>query len=119
VNHVGETIRTQRVVAPPSTLLAVDHSCLKHDLSPLKAPTTPLTPGIWQVGSEAVAGTWRNAPIDTGCYWARLSGFSGELKDIIVNDFVGDMSQSVVTISSSDVGFETTTSCGTWTYLGP
>lgn len=44
--------------------------------------------------------------------------FDGELVDIIANNFVGDMSQSVVTISASDTGFYTDPECGTWTYVG-
>jgi hypothetical protein len=119
-NYFG-SIRQIVEIAPTDIGFETTNSCgiWSSDLTPIKAPTTPLTPGIWQVGSEAAPGTWRNAPTDTGCYWARLSGFRGELEDIIVNDFIGDASQSVVTISASDVGFETTPACGTWTYLGP
>ena len=119
-NYFG-SIRQIVEIAPTDKGFETTSNCgiWSNDLTPIKAPTTPLTPGLWQVGSEAAPGTWRNAPTDTGCYWARLSGFSGELKDIIANDFIGDISQSIVTISASDVGFETDPACGIWTYLGP
>lgn len=108
-------------IAPTDAGFKTDRDCgiWSNDLSPSKTPTSQLSGGTWQVGSEAAAGTWRNAPASTGCYWERLSGFSGEFKDIIVNDFVGDMSQSIVTISAGDIGFYTDAECGTWTYLGP
>jgi hypothetical protein len=89
------------------------------DLSPIKTPTAPLTGGTWLVGSEVAPGTWRNAPSDTGCYWERRSGFSGESADIIANDFIGDASPQIVTINAGDAGFYTSTACGTWTFLGP
>jgi len=90
-----------------------------NDLSASKAPTASFGSGHWLVGSEVAAGTWRNAPVETGCYWERLSGFSGQLSDIIANDFVADMSVSIVNVGVADVGFYTDAACGTWTYLGP
>jgi len=71
----------------------------------------PFGDGTFIVGTDIGAGTW-NAPGGTGCYWQRLSGFSGEFSDIIVNDF-GRVTP-VVTISASDVGFSSD-ACGTWT----
>lgn len=73
--------------------------------------------GMWFVNSEVAPGTWRNSDSSNGCYWERLSGFSGEItKHVITNDFT--FSQSIVSISPSDVGFHSD-DCGTWTYLGP
>jgi hypothetical protein len=48
--------------------------------------------------------------LSAGCYWERLWGFSGELGDIITNEFT--YSQSIVTISSGDLGFRSER-CGT------
>ena len=48
-----------------------------------------------------------------GCYWARLSGSSGEIDDIIANDFT-DSPKVIVTIKPSDQYFESE-GCGTWT----
>lgn len=90
-----------------------------NDLSPSKAPAASFGGGIWQVPSEIAPGLWRNAPIDTGCYWERLAGFSGEFDDIIANDFISDKTPVVVDVSASDTGFSVDLECGSWTYLGP
>ena len=42
------------------------------------------------------------------CYWARLSGFTGGLSDIIGN---GNSGLEIVSIAKSDAGF-TTQGCG-------
>lgn len=81
------------------------------DLSPITAdPDAPFGDGIYQVGVEIAPGTWRNEA-SSGCFWARLSGFSGDLDDTITNDF-SDV-QQIVTIEASDVGFQSQ-DCGTW-----
>lgn len=70
--------------------------------------------GTWRVGEEVAPGTYR-APGGGSCYWERLSGFSGDLDDIIAN---GVAERNVtVTIAPSDVGFHTN-DCGTWTQIG-
>ena len=63
------------------------------------------------MGTDIGAGTW-NAAGGASCYWERVSGFSGQLGDIIANDF--GTTTPVVTISASDVGF-TSNTCGAWT----
>ena len=73
-------------------------------------------PGSRTVGSEIVAGTYATNAL-SGCYWERLSGFSGSFDDIIANDFVGTAGQQIVTISASDVGFYSDADCGVWTRL--
>ncbi len=73
-------------------------------------PSTTFADGIHAVGVDIAAGTYRNSGRE-GCYWARLSGFSGELDEIITNG-LGD-GQIIVQISPNDEGFESTR-CGTW-----
>lgn len=86
-----------------------------NDLSPITAsPTTPFGNGIFLVGVDVAAGTW-SAPASKGCYWARLAGFSGELKDLLAND--NNDAQVIVTIAASDKGFESSR-CGPWTKIG-
>jgi hypothetical protein len=68
--------------------------------------------GDYRVGPEVPPGRYQ-ATTPTGCYWARLSGFSGELADVIAN--AND--QGIVDIAQSDVGF-TTDHCGVWTKIG-
>lgn len=69
--------------------------------------------GVFLVGKDIQPGTYRNDG-SNGCYWARLSGTSGTLGDILANDNV--VGQAVVTIASSDVAFQTTR-CGKWTLV--
>lgn len=66
--------------------------------------------GVYLVGEDIKPGTYRS---DGGrCYWARLSGTSGEFEHIIANDNVEGT--AYVTIATSDVAFETSR-CGEWT----
>lgn len=67
--------------------------------------------GAYVVGKHIRPGTYRSTASDD-CYYARLSGFGGDLGDIIVNDITDN--SVLITISSRDVGF-TSTRCGTWT----
>lgn len=85
--------------------------------SPLPATGTPATTfgdGTWAVGTKIAPGTYQ-APGGTGCYWARLSDFSGQLSGIIAN--ADPSGPTLVTIASSDAGFETS-GCGQWTLVG-
>ncbi len=63
------------------------------------------------MGTEVSAGAWRNSDSSGGCYWARLRGFSGELDDIITNNFSDSI--QTVTINPTDAGFSSER-CGTW-----
>jgi len=67
---------------------------------------------VHQVGAALPPGTYRTRADVAGCYWARLSGFSGSTSDIIANDLSNF--HRVVTIESGDGGFESD-GCGTWT----
>jgi hypothetical protein len=80
-----------------------------------KTGTTPPRPAatFGDGTRNAPTGTWRNVTNINGCYWERLRGFSGNLSDIIANDFTSTPGRSIVTIASSDVGFSSTR-CGTW-----
>jgi len=85
------------------------------DLSPVTpSPTTPFSAGTFIVGTDIAAGKW-SAPGGSGCYWERLSGFSGELKHILANDF--GATSPVVEIAGSDRGFSSS-GCGTWSKVG-
>ena len=68
--------------------------------------------GIHIVGSDVQPGMYRTKKGTSGCYFARLSGFSGEFKDIIANENTD--SPAVVAISPTDKGFQSSR-CGTWT----
>lgn len=68
--------------------------------------------GIWRVSTEVAPGFYRNSNSANGCYWARLSGFGGELDDILANEFTFD--RDIVEIRGGEKGFESD-DCGTWT----
>lgn len=67
--------------------------------------------GIFLVGEDIQPGTYRGDGSSGTCYWARLSGTGGGLGDIIANDLPAG--PTVVTISPSDVAFETS-GCADW-----
>jgi hypothetical protein len=80
------------------------------------APVVPVVAGIgdgtFRVGSDIAPGTYRAANPDGFCYWARLSGTGGTLREIIAND--NTTGPAVVTIAATDAAFEST-GCGGWT----
>ena len=76
--------------------------------------TAPFGEGTYIVGVDIAAGTW-TAPGGSSCYWERLSGFGGQLSDVISNDF--GTASPVVAISAGDAGFKSS-HCGTWTKIG-
>jgi hypothetical protein len=61
--------------------------------------------GMYMVGVDIKPGTYKATSEDGLGYWARMSGASGELDDIIAND--NPQGASVVTIKSSDKFFDT------------
>ncbi|MBK8051426.1 MAG: hypothetical protein IPK16_32635 [Anaerolineales bacterium] len=84
------------------------------DLSPItKNPTDPFGSGMYFVGKDVAPGTWQSSG-GPGCYWERLSGFSGQFRDIKANDLVNE--PTVVGIDPGDQGFYSH-DCGTWTRL--
>lgn len=83
-------------------------------LAPItSSPTAPFSDGTFIVNKDIAPGTWRSAG-GSGCYWARLGGFSGTLADIIANENI--TGSTVVTIGPEDAGFSSAR-CGTWTKI--
>ena len=70
--------------------------------------------GTHRVGEDIAPGTYRAANVGDSCYWERLSGFTGDVDDIIAND--NAQGAAIVTILPSDKGF-TSRGCGTWELL--
>ncbi len=79
--------------------------------APAEAAYLTFGSGVHRVGSDIKPGTYRTRVATTNCYWARLSGFSGELRHIKANEF--GSGYMVVKIKSTDVGFESS-GCGKW-----
>lgn len=74
-------------------------------------PAAPFGEGTYIVGVDIAPGLWRSDGV-TSCYWARLSGLSGSLGNIIAND--NETGSAIVQIGPNDKGF-TSSRCGTWT----
>ncbi|WP_311380729.1 hypothetical protein [Arthrobacter sp. ISL-28] len=78
---------------------------------PVWAVTVLRGDGIYRVGTQIKPGLYKSTG-GSFCYWARLSGFSGNLDDINANDIVTGI--TYVQILPGDVGFESD-GCGAWT----
>lgn len=61
--------------------------------------------GTFLVDEDVAPGTYQTAG-SSDCYWARLSGTSGALEDIIANGFAEG--PTTLTIAPSDAAFEVT-----------
>ncbi len=83
------------------------------DLSAIITSHTTFSDGMYIVGTDIKPGTYKSSG-QSGCYYARLSGFSGDLGDIIANDNTDN--PAIVTIASDDKGFQSS-NCGTWTRI--
>jgi hypothetical protein len=81
------------------------------DLSQITKSQTTFSDGMFIVGTDIAPGTYQTSGAD-GCYYARLSGFSGGDGDIIDNE--NPTGSAIVTVASTDAGF-TSQGCGTWT----
>jgi hypothetical protein len=108
----GEIARLEERVETLERKLADAREEAKAAAPPVPGPKRIITDGLWKVGEEVAPGTYRSSG-GGNCYWARLSGFSGDLDDIITN---GLGRNQTVTISASDVGFESD-GCGEWTRI--
>jgi hypothetical protein len=70
--------------------------------------------GVWEVDSEIPSGTYvTSAPVGAldSCYWARLSGFSGDFEEIIANGNLNAGARGRVTVAGSDAGVELSGPC--------
>ncbi len=68
--------------------------------------------GVHVVGGDIRPGTYRTRSGSSGCYYARLAGFTGSINDVLANDNTD--APTVVTILPTDRGFKSS-GCGTWT----
>jgi len=76
---------------------------------PPPPPVPTIAPGTWLVGADIQPGTYETTTTSTdilrSCYWARLSGTSGDFHEILANGNVNG--HGIVTIKPTDVAFET------------
>lgn len=83
------------------------------DLSQITTSMTTFPDGMYLVGVDIKPGSYKSSG-NQGCYYARLSNFTGSLYSIIANNNTDN--PAIVTISASDKGFQSTR-CGTWTRI--
>jgi hypothetical protein len=114
--------RTGRAAGPTSSAPERTTAVEAPDESPEPEPPPAPAPepvgfaaGIWQVGAEIPAGTYVTTAPGGGafdsCYWARLSGFSGDLEEIVANGNLNAGARGRVTISDTDAGVELSGGC--------
>lgn len=95
---------------------STDSDCGGWFTEPRQGIQNNIPPGNWLVGNQISPGTY-SVTAGSGCYWERLRGFSGESSEIIANEFVNSLGNELVSIASSDAGFNTDGDCGTWTRI--
>ncbi len=83
--------------------------------TPRRGAITSITPGMWVVGSQVTPGTYRADNSGAGCYWQRVSNFTGAFDAIIANQTANGPGAQLVTIAATDAGFSSNAECGTWT----
>lgn len=94
-----------------------DNNCGFWYPTPRRGLLTSITPGNWIVGAQITPGTYRADSAAAGCYWRRLSNFTGALDAIIASSISSSSGAQLVTIATTDAGFSATAECGTWTRL--
>ena len=105
-------------------ILATDHAFKSTSCgrwfkdSPRTGAQTSIPKGMWLVGSQITPGIY-TADVQPGCYWERLRDFQGTPSSVIASNLLSSSGTVQVTIVSSDVGFASNASCGTWSRVGP
>ena len=92
-----------------------DASCAFWFTTPRRGLQATISPGTWIVGAQIAPGTYRAENSVQGCEWQRLSSFTGNADAVIASAFAAANGPQLVTIASTDVGFMSHVSCGTWT----
>lgn len=83
------------------------------NLARITKSKTSFGQGEFIVRTDIAPGTYRSRG-SSGCYWARLRSFTGELNSIIAN--ANTSGSTIVTIGRADRGFESS-GCGRWARL--
>lgn len=92
-----------------------DANCNVWFTTPRRGLAPGIAPGMWIVGAQITPGTYRAENSTAGCYWQRVSNFTGGADAIIANAFVSSNGPQLVTIASTDAGFSGSVECGSWT----
>jgi len=111
-DRVGQWIAD---IAPSDAYFKTNEACGRWTKdAPVRGLETTITAGMWLVGTQVAPGTY-HANVAAGCYWERLSGFGSKgTEELIASNFANAAGTQTVEIKSTDVGFRTTSECGTW-----
>jgi len=82
------------------------------DLSQITKSKTTFSDGMYIVGTDIQAGTYKSSG-QNGCYYERLSNFNDAGTSGVISNAITDTA-AIVTISATDAGFKSS-NCGTWT----
>lgn len=99
---------------PTDAGFETDANCGFWFTTPRRGLQTTISPGMWMVGVQVTPGTYRADASGPGCYWQRLSSFTGNFDAIIANAFVSNSGPQLMTIANTDVGFSGGGECGSW-----
>jgi hypothetical protein len=92
-----------------------DANCGFWFTTPRRGLSAAITPGLWITGAQITPGTYRAENAIQGCYWQRLSSFTGAIDATIASAIVTSPGVQLVAIAGTDAGFSTNVECGTWT----
>jgi len=92
-----------------------DANCGFWTTTPRRGLLTSITQGSWIVGAQITPGTYRAENSVAGCYWQRVSNFTGSIDGVITSQITSSAGVQLVTIANTDAGFNTNDKCGTWT----
>jgi hypothetical protein len=87
--------------------------------TPRRGLLTSITAGMWIVGAQITPGTYRTETAAQGCFWQRVSSFTGAGDAVLANGLATSAGPQLVTIASTDAGFSTNVECGTWSRTTP
>jgi hypothetical protein len=83
--------------------------------TPRRGLSSTITPGLWIVGAQITPGTYRADSSRQGCFWQRVSNFTGAGDAVIANAIASSDGAQLVAIANTDAGFSSNAECGTWT----
>jgi hypothetical protein len=111
---------TTTLPAPATTTTVTSTVATSTTLAP--TPTTPSPPppsfgtGTHIVGADIQAGRYEALEPGDGCSWQRLSGLSGEYRDVLADG--NPQHRTIIDILADDAAV-VTSGCGTWTGFQP
>jgi hypothetical protein len=103
---------------PTDAGFETDAACGLWHTTPRRGLESNITAGLWAVGTQITAGTYRAETAGVGCEWQRVSAFTGTGDARIAGQFVSTAAPQIVTIAGTDAGFSSTPECGTWVRTG-